>query len=116
MSTQSRFSRRMGEQRPCDAEAAIALHAYKTPALRRFFYACLDWGWVAALAAVLLLTGCDDMAAAHAAAVHAAEAQGTTSAELQARAEQRRALAASEICKGAAHEWDGSVLTCHRER
>lgn len=112
MNTQSRFSRRMGKQRPCDADAAIALHTYKAPLTRRFFYALLRWGWVAVLAAVFLLTGCDDLEAAHAAAA----AQAPTSAALQARAEQRRALAASEICKGAAHEWDGSVLICHLER
>ena len=109
--TQSRFSRRMGEQRPCDADAAVALHVYRQPLAQRFFYALIKWGWVAVLAAVFLLTGCDDLAAAHAAA-----AQAPTSAALQARVEQRRALAASEICKGAAHEWDGSVLICHRER
>lgn len=69
------------------------------PATRRFFYACI--------AALALLTGCDRMAA-----VHAAAAQGATSAQ----AEQRRALAASEICQGKAHEWAGTVLTCHQER
>lgn len=69
------------------------------PATRRFFYACI--------AALALLTGCDRMAA-----VHAAAAQGATSAQ----AEQRRALAASEICKGKAHEWAGTVLICHQER
>ena len=105
--TQSRFSRRMGEQRPCDADAAVALHVYRQPLAMRLFYALLKWGWVAVLAAVFLLTGCDDLAA-----VHAAAAQGATSAQ----AEQRRALAASEICQGKAHEWAGTVLTCHQER
>ena len=51
----------MGEQRPCDAEAAIALHTYKPPIAQRFFYALLKWGWVAVLAAVFLLSGCDDL-------------------------------------------------------
>lgn len=67
MNTQSRFSRRMGEQRPCDAEAAIALHAYPQPLLKRLFYALLKWGWVAVLAAVFLLTGCADDLDVHAA-------------------------------------------------
>lgn len=70
------------------------------PAARGLFYAI-------ALTAVSMLTGCDRMAA-----VHAAAAQGATSAQ----AEQRRALAASEICQGKAHEWAGTVLTCHKER
>ena len=55
------FSRRAGENRPCDAHAAIALHTYKAPLTRRFFYALLRWGWVAVLAAVFLLAGCDDL-------------------------------------------------------
>ena len=110
MNTQSRFSRRMGEQQPCDAEAAIALHTYPQPLAQRFFYALLKWGWVAVLAAVFLLTGCDRIAAAHAQAVEQV-------AELQDReALSRRERAASEICQGKAHEWAGTVLTCHQER
>ena len=69
MNTQRRFSSRMGEQQPCDALSAIALHRYTPPLSHRLFYACLKWGWVAVLAAVFLLTGCDDLAAAHAQAV-----------------------------------------------
>lgn len=33
----------------------------------------------------------------------------------QARAEFRRDLAAAKVCKGAAFEWDGNVLTCFKE-
>lgn len=61
MNTQRRFSRRMGEQQPCDAQSAIALPPYQAPLTRRFFYALLRWGWVAVLAAVFLLAGCDDL-------------------------------------------------------
>lgn len=60
MNTQRRFSRRMGEQQPCDAQSAIARHSYRQPLLQRLFYACLKWGWVAVLAALVLLTGCAD--------------------------------------------------------
>ena len=59
--TTLRFPRRAGENRPCDAHAAIALHTYKAPLTRRFFYARLKWGWVAVLVTVFLLAGCDDL-------------------------------------------------------
>ena len=84
MNTQSRFSRRMGEQQPCDAQSAIALHTYQAPLTRRFFYALLRWGWVAVLAAVFLLTGCDDLD------VHAAAQADLADAIAQAAKEPGR--------------------------
>jgi len=30
--------------------------------------------------------------------------------------QQRRDVAAAEVCEGQAHEWQGDVLVCHRER
>ena len=90
ITTQSRFSRRMGEQRPCDADAAVALHVYRQPLAMRLFYALLKWGWVAVLAAVFLLTGCDRMAAAHAQAVEAvAEQQDREALSSRERAGQQ---------------------------
>ena len=63
------FSRRAGEHRPCDALSAVALHSYKAPLTRRFFYALIRWGWAAVFAglAALVLTGCTDDLEAYAA-------------------------------------------------
>lgn len=112
MNTQSRFSRRMGEQRPCDAQAAIALHRYTPPLSQRLFFAFLRWGWVAVLAAVFLLTGCDDLAAAHAHAVDQV-------AEQQDReALASRIWAGQQVCgPHATAVWlDDKTLTCMKER
>lgn len=65
--TTRRFPRTTQEAFGCDANSAVALHKYKAPLTRRFFYACMKWGWVAALAAVFLLAGCADDLDAHAA-------------------------------------------------
>ena len=65
--TTLRFSRRAGEHRPCDALSAIALHRYTPPLSQRLFFAFLRWGWVAVLAALVLLTGCADDLEMHAA-------------------------------------------------
>ena len=69
MNAQRKFSSRMGEQQPCDADSAVALHKYKAPLTRRFFYALLRWGWAAVFAglAALVLTGCTDDLETHAA-------------------------------------------------
>ena len=61
------FSRRAGEHRPCDAQSAIALHSYKAPLTRRFFYALIRWAAVFAGLAALVLTGCADDLEAYAA-------------------------------------------------
>ena len=42
---------------------------HTTALTQRFFYACIKYGWVAVIAALLLLAGCDDLqtyAASHA--------------------------------------------------
>lgn len=110
MNTQRRFSSRMGEQQPCDALSAIALHRYTPPLSQRLFFAFLRWGWVAVLAAVFLLTGCDDLAAAHAQAV-----------EQLADQQDREALSSREwagqqVCgAGMTAVWESDqVLACYR--
>lgn len=64
-----------GKAKQDAAESDVALHTYPQPLAQRFFYALLKWGWVAVLAAVFLLTGCDRMASAHAQAVEAVAEQ-----------------------------------------
>ena len=55
------FPRTSRDKARQDAAAnAVALHSYPQPLAQRFFYALLKWGWVAALAALVLLTGCAD--------------------------------------------------------
>ena len=108
--TTLRFPRRAGEHRPCDALSAIALHRYTPPLSQRLFFAFLRWGWVAVLAAVFLLTGCDRMAAAHAQAVEQV-------AELQDReALIRREWAGQQVCgAGMTAVWESDqVLACYR--
>ncbi len=48
-----------------DAQMAVAMHHYKQPLSKRFFYALIKWGWltVPALLAASVLTGCDSAAA-----------------------------------------------------
>lgn len=48
---------------PCDATEAVAVHKYKAPMHRRFFYGLCRWGWaiVPAVLALSVLTGCDDL-------------------------------------------------------
>ena len=48
-------------------------------------------------------------------AVGMSEVRADDQAARQARAEFRRDLAAAKVCKWEAFEWDGDVLTCHRE-
>ena len=57
------FARTTHGRRPCTATESIAIHAYKAPANRRFFYALCKWGWVCvpAVLALSVLTGCDDL-------------------------------------------------------
>lgn len=68
---------------PCDATEAVAVHKYKAPLTRRFFYALCRWGWIAvpALLAVSVLTGCDDLGA------HAAVQADLADAVAQAKQE-----------------------------
>ena len=69
----------------CDANQAIACQRFKTPLTRRALWFVCDWGWAVVLAAVFLLTGCDDMTVAQAVAQEATEAPAL--AQMQARAE-----------------------------
>lgn len=58
--TGSNWTLRFPRTTRCDGHA---IYAYKTPAYRRFFYACVRHGWffVVAVLAVLVLTGCDEI-------------------------------------------------------
>lgn len=59
------YARTTHGRRPCTATESIAIHKYKAPAHRRFFYALCKWGWaiVPAVLALSVLTGCDDLGA-----------------------------------------------------
>lgn len=48
-------------------------------------------------------------------AVGLSEVRADDQAARQARAQFKRDLAATKVCQGEAFEWDGDVLTCHRE-
>lgn len=89
---------------------AYEMQKFTKPRKTRFFYALLRWGWVAVLAAVFLLTGCDRMAAAHAQAVEQV-------AELQDReALSSREWAGQQVCgAGMTAVWESDqVLACYR--
>ncbi len=59
------FARTTHGRRPCTATESVAIHKYKAPAHRRFFYALCSYGWpwmlTWAIAAVVFLAGCDDL-------------------------------------------------------
>ncbi len=100
-----RYKRTLIDAFGCDATQAVAIHKYKPPIHRRFFYALIRTGWavgVVALAAVVL-TGCSgDMRYEQAAAK-----------ELQAIQQEEAAHASRDYvgkrhCGPAAvHEWIG---------
>lgn len=62
-----RFPRTTHGLWPCDAAESVAIHKYKTPLAKRFFYALCSYGWpwmlTWAIAAVVFLAGCDDLGA-----------------------------------------------------
>ena len=62
-----RYPRTMIDAFGCDATQAVALHKYKAPPHKRFFYALCSYGWpwmlTWAIAAVVFLAGCDDLGA-----------------------------------------------------
>ena len=57
------YARTTHGRRACTATESIAIHKYKPPFHRRFFYALCRWGWaiVPAVLALSVLTGCDDL-------------------------------------------------------
>ena len=59
----STYARTTHGRRACTATESVAIHKYKAPAHRRFFYALCRLGWaiVPAVLAVAVLTGCDDL-------------------------------------------------------
>lgn len=78
----------------CNAQQAIALHPPTKPAKSRLFVACLRCTVLAAALAlpVLMMTGCDDLQAAHAAAADQVAGQ-------QHREDRgRRLRAAQQVC------------------
>ena len=60
-----RYPRTLIDAFGCDATQAVALHKYKSPPHKRFFYALCSYGWpwmlTWAIAAVVFLAGCDDL-------------------------------------------------------
>lgn len=42
-------------------QEAITIQVFRKPLTKRFFYACVRWGWLWIFPAVLALTGCDEM-------------------------------------------------------
>lgn len=51
--TTKKFSRRLGEDRPCDAQDANAWHPCPRPVAARLVRLLMNWGWVAVLLATL---------------------------------------------------------------
>lgn len=70
------FPRTTREAFGLSAEDATALHFYKIPLYRRFFYALCRHGWtiVPVVLAVLVLSGCSDIDAEIATAASVADA------------------------------------------
>jgi len=62
-----RYPRTLIDAFGCDATQAVAIHKYKAPPHKRFFYALCSYGWPLmltwAIAAVVFLAGCDDLGA-----------------------------------------------------
>ena len=71
-----RYKRTTMDASGCSADEAIALHKYKPPLHRRFFYALCRHGWVLFVVAlaVLVLSGCSDIDAEIATAASLADA------------------------------------------
>jgi hypothetical protein len=110
--TTRRYPRSLAEAFPCDAAQAVAIHKYKPPLHRRFFYALIRWGW-APLIVLVLLTGCS--------ADHASEwAQSSEIAAVQQEeaAKASREFAGRQVCgPGAVHEWiDDKTVQCVPKR
>ena len=59
------YARTTHGRRACTATESIAIHKYKPPLHRRFFYSLCSYGWpwflTWAIAAAVFLTGCDDL-------------------------------------------------------
>ena len=71
-----RYKRTTMDAFGCSADEAIALHKYKPPLHRRFFYAICRHGWILFVLAlaVLVLSGCGDIDAEIATAASVADA------------------------------------------
>jgi len=79
------YARTTHGRRPCTATESIAIHKYKPPLHRRFFYSLCSYGWpwllTWAIAAAVFLSGCDDLES------YAAVQADLTDARQQARQE-----------------------------
>ena len=78
------YARTTHGRRACTATESVAIHKYKAPAHRRFFYGLCRWGWaiVPAVLAVSVLGGCtDDLDTAVAVQADLADAVATAAKE-----------------------------------
>ena len=108
------FKRTSLEAFGCDATQAVAIHKYKPPMHRRFFYALIRTGWavgVVALAAVVL-TGCSgDMRHEY------AEAQELLAIQQEQEAQASRDFVARQVCGEARAQWiSDKTLYCEPRR
>jgi hypothetical protein len=87
-----------------------AIEVYRTPPIRRFFYACIRHGWlvVAAVLAVLVLTGCDEIDSQERTAASLrdalAQAQKDRPELWTAERKKRADVAVGIVAKGDRHE------------
>ena len=79
------YARTTHGRRACTATESVAIHKYKPPFHRRFFYALCSYGWpwflTWAIAAAVFLTGCDDLDAHVAVQADLADAIATAAKE-----------------------------------
>ena len=79
------YARTTHGRRACTATESVAIHKYKPPFHRRFFYGLCRYGWpwflTWAIAAAVFLTGCDDLDAHVAVQADLADAIATAAKE-----------------------------------
>jgi hypothetical protein len=109
-----RYKRTLIDAFGCDATQAVAIHKYKPPMHRRFFYALIRTGWavgVVALAAVVL-TGCSgDMRHEQ------AQAKELQAIQQEQEAQASRDFVARQVCGEARAQWiSDKTLYCEPRR
>ena len=108
------YARTTHGRRACTATESIAIHKYKPPFHRRFFYGLCRWGWaiVPAVLALSVLTGCADSSA------EISQAQELEAAQQDAEALASREFAGQQVCGPAAlATWqDDKTLVCTPKR
>ena len=109
-----RYKRTLIDAFGCDATQAIAIHKYKPPMHRRFFYALMRMGWIVfvVLLIAMVLTGCSgDMRHEQ------AQAAEIETIQKEEAAKASREFAGQQLCgPGARAQWDGDVLSCIPKR